>query len=80
MKIEPLSPEAPRARPRPPVAPFLSTLPIECTEMILTELGSDLGRFAAVCRSASDVARSVWRDAYQVRCPNRITAPALHIN
>ena len=67
MEIQPLSPEPAPARPKTSKPPLLSMLPAECTELIMTELGSDLGRFAAVCRSAADAAKPMWRDAYQVR-------------
>lgn len=69
MEIQPLSPEASPVRQKPNVPSLLLHLPTECTELIMTALGSDLGRFAAVCRSASEAAKSmeVWRDAYQAR-------------
>lgn len=54
---------------RPPKTPPFCLMPPDIRDLVMEQLGSDLGRFAAVDRASALAARrdSAWKRAYLVR-------------
>eukprot|EP00965_Chrysotila_dentata_P209509 6185333-Pleurochrysis_carterae.AAC.4 len=50
--------------------PSLFAIPADCRDLILAQVGADLGKFAAACTAANEAilqAPFLWRLAYEVR-------------
>ena len=58
-----------RDEPPPPQTPLLFRMPADVLNLVAERVGSDLGRFAAVCQTTAELAanNSAWKRAAQHR-------------